>query len=528
MTVPSAGLPSVGAGAPLPPHQLADVQARFGHDFSHVRVHGGGEASRFAGRFGADAVTTGSHVFVSPQVSLAGGSGRDVLHHELTHVLQQTGPRPLGRSYDASPIAGAPGHGLRIDPAREAAADHVASSLRHGAARTPVDAGAGGVRGLQPIFGDVWLQRVFDLMTSETDITAGAAHVDATGAGTGTGGPLTPEARQQIANIWSEFSTIIRNRTAEYNAPWGHTTIRDRIRQYIVDHEPGTPDHATALQNAIEDLARNSLRVRTTATGAAVTSTGGTTTTEPILDLDIDAFEAELARYILGRTGILIQVQFARPHPAPPGALRVHRVIVVTVHLPSISSNAWLFRQALDPDPPAMGVVRRLQTSHPDWTRERILRWTQSYLEGAAAPAGSAEILEAWYHGQLRSVLPGRDAAHPGFVDADRQGTDAALQDYMDNPVPPSTTVAQHREHVAEAIEGAMKSTYARLRDFMQPRLRTALFTIERGQYYRGLAEQGGHATDARYVITTAQVLRVHGEALRANATVLETANHWG
>src|SRR5206468_1981015 len=72
-------------------------EARFGHDFRHVRVHTGQEAGPSLKQMRADAAASGSHVFLRPGLQPDRGEGARLLRHELTHVLQQTGPRPLGQ-----------------------------------------------------------------------------------------------------------------------------------------------------------------------------------------------------------------------------------------------------------------------------------------------------------------------------------------------------------------------------------------------------------------------------------------------
>lgn len=67
-------------------------EARFGHDFSRVRVHDGAQASRSAAAVSARAYTVGHHVvFASGQYRPGSTAGRRLIAHELTHVLQQTG-----------------------------------------------------------------------------------------------------------------------------------------------------------------------------------------------------------------------------------------------------------------------------------------------------------------------------------------------------------------------------------------------------------------------------------------------------
>jgi hypothetical protein len=68
----------------------AFFEPRFGHDFSHVRVHTDTEAASAARSVIAKAYTVGSHIaFGSGEYAPATPAGRKLLAHELTHVVQQ-------------------------------------------------------------------------------------------------------------------------------------------------------------------------------------------------------------------------------------------------------------------------------------------------------------------------------------------------------------------------------------------------------------------------------------------------------
>ena len=107
------------------------MESRFGHDFAPVRIHAGRDAADSARALGARAYTAGSSiVFGHGQYAPTTRSGRELLAHELTHVLQQRaghGPARAGvadRSHEteseatqlsATIAAGAPGrrvHGV--------------------------------------------------------------------------------------------------------------------------------------------------------------------------------------------------------------------------------------------------------------------------------------------------------------------------------------------------------------------------------------------------------------------------------
>lgn len=86
---------SKGGGQPLPDTTRNFLEPRFGQDFSGVRVHTGGEADSLNRSLSARAFTTGSDIFVrSSDYQPDSAGGRELLAHELTHVVQQTGGKP--------------------------------------------------------------------------------------------------------------------------------------------------------------------------------------------------------------------------------------------------------------------------------------------------------------------------------------------------------------------------------------------------------------------------------------------------
>lgn len=83
-------------GQPLDPSTRAFMEPRFGHDFSHVRVHSEGKAPESARSVNALAYTLGQDLaFASGQYAPASFEGRRLLAHELVHVVQQSGSFPL-------------------------------------------------------------------------------------------------------------------------------------------------------------------------------------------------------------------------------------------------------------------------------------------------------------------------------------------------------------------------------------------------------------------------------------------------
>jgi hypothetical protein len=73
---------------PLEPTLRQDMEQRFGHDFSRVRVHSDAAAEQSARDVDADAYTVSHHiVFGAGRFAPGTTEGRRLLAHELTHVV---------------------------------------------------------------------------------------------------------------------------------------------------------------------------------------------------------------------------------------------------------------------------------------------------------------------------------------------------------------------------------------------------------------------------------------------------------
>jgi outer membrane protein OmpA-like peptidoglycan-associated protein len=82
-------------GHPIDAASRAFFEPRFGRDFSQVRIHSDPAASESARSIGARAYTAGEHiVFDSSAYTPQNAEGKELLAHELTHVVQQSGPGP--------------------------------------------------------------------------------------------------------------------------------------------------------------------------------------------------------------------------------------------------------------------------------------------------------------------------------------------------------------------------------------------------------------------------------------------------
>lgn len=87
---------SLSGGRALPEKERSFFEPRMGYNFSDVKVHTDSIAAKSAQSINALAYTTGNHiVFNEGQYMPDSDSGKRLLGHELTHVVQQASAKPL-------------------------------------------------------------------------------------------------------------------------------------------------------------------------------------------------------------------------------------------------------------------------------------------------------------------------------------------------------------------------------------------------------------------------------------------------
>ena len=115
----SATPPPETVHRPLPDALRTWLEGRFGHDLSHVRVAQGDAVDTWLGNNAVLGAASGSVVYLSRDASPGTPLGVRALDHEIAHVLQRSGPRPLGKSHSAAAMQ--PSGAMRRSPSREAA-----------------------------------------------------------------------------------------------------------------------------------------------------------------------------------------------------------------------------------------------------------------------------------------------------------------------------------------------------------------------------------------------------------------------
>lgn len=156
-------------GVPLSTTTRLRYERAFGHDFRHVRLHYDKRSDRIARHYRAQALTSGSHIFLSEKLPPSSPRAENVMKHELAHVLQQTGSRPLTMDQKPDPTLGQPRRGLRLDSRREAGATRMAQKATTGRVNddpVPVEE-ADELGGLLPVVASDVAQKLLEKLGSE-------------------------------------------------------------------------------------------------------------------------------------------------------------------------------------------------------------------------------------------------------------------------------------------------------------------------------------------------------------------------
>ncbi len=313
-----AGLPRPSTlssrGDPLPRDLRSSAQSRFGHDFSHVRLHRGSAADTLTSQAGARALTSGSHIFLGRGLDPASGTGSRVLQHELAHVLQKQGPRPLGQPHPARPSLGAPHGGLRWSPSEERAADHMAgrAGSRSAGRAVPVPVLGAHRSGFSPsIKGELigeFLERISSPGTGASLAKrAEQAHARAAVAN------LEDHVGAAASHLWGLLAQSLRNAKVSADAPFD--TSKALILAHLDDRlatlrESGTPTQAQAQTQA--SIPAVSKVIDHLAAGRQIDdpsaprkSTPGKATPKPQI-LDAKGFLVDLGLYLAARSGVVL------------------------------------------------------------------------------------------------------------------------------------------------------------------------------------------------------------------------------
>ena len=95
---------SKGGGAPIPASTKEEMENSLGADFSTVRLHTNSTAVKMNRDLNAQAFTHGSDIYFNAgKLDTNSSSGKHLLAHELTHVIQQGAPKDLVQRIPKNP-----------------------------------------------------------------------------------------------------------------------------------------------------------------------------------------------------------------------------------------------------------------------------------------------------------------------------------------------------------------------------------------------------------------------------------------
>jgi hypothetical protein len=117
------------SGRPLDAGIRESMEARFGHDFSRVRVHTDGHGARQAAALAADAYTVGEDIYFAAGRYGPDASGRSLLAHELAHTIQQSAAAAGTRAPLGSALSDPAGEKAATEAAGRALSGHTVPAL---------------------------------------------------------------------------------------------------------------------------------------------------------------------------------------------------------------------------------------------------------------------------------------------------------------------------------------------------------------------------------------------------------------
>jgi hypothetical protein len=342
----------------------AHMQARrgLGHDFSHVRMHRGDAVDFGLRQAGAMAATSGSHVYLDSRLDMKSPQGRDVLNHELVHVLQQTGPRPMGERHSSQPVrAQAGSSGWLIDSAAEAQAENLAQSARE-PAREPRRVMRG--QGLQPKLTDI-IAKFFQKIGDPSKLQANAEEMIKRPVKEAAMKQAVPQLKDHFADKLIEAldpKTVGKpGSVVSFASPFD--VIGNDLVDYVAnnrkeDLKSGMPH---VLMAGLQEIERKTDKGKSTAG------------TEKFWIVNPSHVETALEEFFFGVTGVSVDVEFkTKKETGPDGKERktidpdqpFTKLKFNYVHLPMIGGGAKLWKDIMSNNFPnvAADKLSRYQT----------------------------------------------------------------------------------------------------------------------------------------------------------------------
>lgn len=342
----TAPLLAHGPGAALGAGDRAQAQSGFGHDFSHVRMHSGDAVDASLRSAGAHAATHGSHIYLDSGISTGTPGGRDILNHELAHVLQQAGPRPLGQRHSAVPARGSrtgsgSGSGWDLNPGAERQADGLAHAARnpaqHPRAVTPA-------HGLQPSLADI-ATKFFVALGDASKLHESAVEMTKTAVKEKELGQAAPGLKEAFVDKFTEaLKKTGEGSAVGYSAPFD--AAGEDLRQYLLDNRlkdvtQGLPHVLNAGLHKIEPKGKDAFWI-----------------------LIPGRVETALEEFFFGMTGLSVDIEFnLKTAIGPDGKERksvdldkpFRKIRFNHIHLPMIGGRADIWKNVMEASFPSVG-----------------------------------------------------------------------------------------------------------------------------------------------------------------------------
>lgn len=212
-------------GQPLPAPLKEEMEARFGADFSEVRLHTDSAAHASAALLGARAYTSGRHIVFGDT-----STEKRTLAHELTHVLQQRqGPVP-GIDLGTGPKVSDPGDRL------EKEAEATAAQVMAGPVQAPA---AGHHRPVSRAVGATVQRLLVAQITSRDGVTVGDLNIAGRPESpyTGSMGDHSTAFAVQLEAIRRRVLGLDRGGVGHERGPWGAAQAARAIQELISEVE---------------------------------------------------------------------------------------------------------------------------------------------------------------------------------------------------------------------------------------------------------------------------------------------------
>jgi hypothetical protein len=333
-------------GERLPVPLRANVEERFGHDFGHVRIHRDATAHEMTESSGAEALTSGSHIYLNSSNDLNNSNTWDIIDHEMVHVLQQTGHRPLNRKHSQNPVESVETGGLQWDLTREAEATRFANIVRNrDIAEEPVKVSQSKDEGFAPSSIDLLtVHRILKHVNDPEKLKRRQVFVDSM---TGETKP-PPGAVNVLVNDIHELLNNINLKKNATRVTWSKILNKDRI------------------QGLVQSRLRTFTKLSTDSTSSSGASSSGSSGSTEMMNALRRLAKAKIKKkdkskekefeqkeflrsaegYILSKTGIAVSID-ASKNVAPALAGQLEKIGVLHVHLPNVHGGTGLWTDVI-------------------------------------------------------------------------------------------------------------------------------------------------------------------------------------